>query len=114
MCARLVTALEDLAAQEAVCLQTRNFGAVISIQDRARPLVEHLAVHGPDVADEALRRRIAALIAKRNESGAWLAAEIDRTREQLHTLEGNRRRVARIAPAYGAGVRSRRQLSAVG
>jgi hypothetical protein len=114
MCARLVTALEDLAAQESICLQTRNFAAVVAIQDRAQPLVEHLTAHAADLVDPTVRARIAALIAKRNDSGAWLTAEIERTRQQLHAVEGKQRRVARIAPAYAYARSSRRQLSAVG
>jgi hypothetical protein len=115
MCARLVAALEDLSSQEAISLQTRNFAAAISIQERAAPLVEHLAVHGPEVADELLRCRIAALLERRHETGRWLVTEIERTRQQLHAMDVNRRRVAQVAPVYGAGVSAgRRQLSAVG
>lgn len=113
-CARLVTALEDLAAQEAVCLQTRNFDAVVSIQNRAAPLVEHLAKHGPEVADDELRNRIAAVLARRTETGAWLMAEIERTRERLNSLQANQRRVSKIAPAYSQSAGPRRQFSAVG
>jgi hypothetical protein len=114
MCARLVTALEDLAAQEAVCVQTRNFAAVVAIQDRAAPLVELLASHEGDITDAAVRTRIKNLLERRNETGAWLIREIERTRERLHSLEASQRRVARIAPAYGQSSGPRRQLSAVG
>ncbi len=109
-CARLVTALEDLVAQEAVCLQTRDFAAAISIQDRAAPLVEHLSLHGPNVADQALRRRVETLIARRNDTATWLATELRQTREQLLGLQASQRRVAKVAPAYGRGSDSRRQL----
>src|SRR4051794_4832065 len=101
MCVRLVTALENLAAQEAACLQNRDYAAVVQIQERAAPLVEHLAAHGPEVADGKLRARIAALLQQRHENGVRLSAEIGRTRQQLQDLQATQRRAAQVAPVYG-------------
>jgi hypothetical protein len=114
MCARLLAALEDLTAQEAATLEARDFVAAIEIQDRAAPLVHHLVTHGPQVADAGLRTRILALIARRNQTGEWLAEQIARVRQELAATQTAQRRVAQIAPAYGQGARPTRQLQAVG
>ena len=115
MCVRLVTALEDLVAQEAATLQARDFAAAVVIQDRAAPLVSLLGTHGPAVADEALRARIAALLARRSQTGEWLSEQIRRVREELQRTEAAKRRVAQFAPVYShADSPPRRQLSAVG
>jgi len=114
-CARLLVALEDLAEQEATSLQARDFAAVVHLQQRAAPLVAHLAEHGPAVADDALRARIAAWLAHRHETGKWLADQIERTKEQLLKLEASHRRAAQIAPVYGRGAAAGpRQLLAMG
>lgn len=115
MCARLVTALEDLVAQEAVCLQTRNFAAVVSIQDRALPLIELLVAHAADVLDPQLRERISAIIERRHETGAWLTAELERTRMELHAVQAGQRRAAQVAPVYGGrNTAPRSTLSVIG
>ncbi|HVS51297.1 MAG TPA: hypothetical protein VHD62_02985 [Opitutaceae bacterium] len=115
MCARLIAALEDLAGQEAAALDARDFRGAVTVQDRAAPLVELLCAHADDVADEALRARIAALIERRNRTGEWLAEQIARVREQLRETQVAQRRVAQVAPAYGQSVRpAARQLVAVG
>ncbi len=113
-CSRLVTALEDLADQEAASMRSRDFAAVVEIQKRAGPLVRHLAEHGPRVADAAFRRRVSAVIQRREMNEAWLSAEIEKTREQLHVLDAGRRRAAQVAPVYGHVGFRRNRLRAVG
>lgn len=116
-CSRLLTALEDLAAQEAAALDARDFPAAVAIQGRAAPLVEHLAAHGPPVADKdpAFRARVAAFHAHRLQMGEWLATQVARAREELREMDSSRRRVAQIAPVYGRARRPQsRQLVASG
>ncbi len=113
-CTRLVAALEELVAQEVACVQARDYAAVISLQQRAAPIVNHLIAHGPDVADAKLRDRIAAIIARRNESQARLATDIEETRQRLTAIEGSQRRAAQVAPVYGRPAEPRRRLSALG
>ena len=114
-CSRLLTALEDLAKQEAVTLAARDFATVVKLQERAAPLVELLGTHGPAVADAALRARIAAWLAHRHETGEWLAAQIAQTKAELDKLDTSRRQASRFAPVYGRGTATMaRQLSAVG
>jgi hypothetical protein len=114
-CLRLMVALEELAASEEAAMQTRDFVAAVEIQDRAAPLVEHLAVHGPAVADDSLRARVGTLLRRRARTGEWLAAQIAQAREELQGTRASQHRVARIAPVYGSvrGAGSR-QLLAVG
>ena len=115
-CARLISALEDLAGQEAAALQARDFAAAIEIQDRAAPLVDHLARHARDISDPAQQARLRAVQAKRDRTGEWLAEQIERAREELAQTSAARRRVAQIAPVYGRSpaAASFAHLSAVG
>lgn len=100
-CTRLVAALEDLTNQESDCVRGRDFATIVSIQRRAAPLIEHLVVHGPAVADAALRGRIAAIIARREETAASISREVETTRRKLDALKDNQRVVWQIAPVYG-------------
>lgn len=102
-CARLVTALEDLVAQETSALQARDFAAAIEIQERAAPLVDHLVAHADDIVEPRLRERIGKIREHRHRSGEWLAEQIEHTRQELLQMHASRRRVAQVAPAYGSG-----------
>ena len=117
-CARLIAALEDLAAQEEASLQALDFPALDSIQARAGALVDDLVSHASFVAaDGALRARIVAVHARRERSAAWLATEMARARAEMDETQVAQRRVSRIAPVYGsgpAGGRASSQLSVVG
>jgi hypothetical protein len=114
-CGRLVAALDDLAAQEAVALHARRFEEARAVQNRAAPLVDFLVACGVDVADDALRSRVSALLLRRNQTDKWLADQIERVRAELQQSEETQRRLAQVAPAYGrSGTSFRRQLKAVG
>jgi hypothetical protein len=116
MCARLLAALEDLAAQEAASLATRDFASVVHLQQRAAPLVAHLAEHGPELAqiDPALGRRVAAWLARRHETGAWLAEQVAQARQRLRELDAARARATRLVPVYAPSVETSRRLVAIG
>ncbi len=113
-CARLLVALEDLSAQEAATLREGDFAAVAEIQARSAPLVEYLGTHGPAIADGAFLARMRALLLRRSESAEWLAAQIERTREELRQTQASEQRAARIAPVYGSAKAPVARLSAVG
>ena len=112
---RIAGALEDLVAQEALALESRDYTEVSILQDRAAPLVEFLAqnaaTHG---GDAALRMRIKAVQQRRTGSAALLATEIVRARAELCESGFAQRQVAKIAPAYGRSAVSRVNLCAVG
>lgn len=115
-CARLVSALEDLAAQEEASLQTRDFVAIESIQVRTGALVDDLVALAASM-DVSLRARIESIHARRERSSEWLAQEMTRARAELRETDAARGRVARIAPVYGrtpAASRESGRLSFVG
>jgi len=113
--ARILSALEDLVAQEAAVLHARDFVAAAELAERAAPLIEFLTSDaGSAGLDSQLRRRIAALQERRRESEHWLAAQIALTREELRQTVVSQRRVACVAPVYGQGGARRPQLSLVG
>ena len=99
--ARLLTALEDLLTQEAVLLQVADYPGVLALQQRSAPLVDRLASLAAH-ADAAVRRRVAAVVARRAEAMELLAAEITRTRVELSDMQASQHRAARIAPVYGS------------
>lgn len=110
-CARLVTALEDLAAQEAATWQVGDFAEAALIQLRAAPLVDFIATAGLQAADSEFQARVATLLNLRRQSVERIAAEIRTVRAELQIMESRERTVARVAPAYGSRVDSaRRQL----
>ncbi|MCX6953346.1 MAG: hypothetical protein NTV51_14425 [Verrucomicrobia bacterium] len=114
-CARLLGALEELADAEAATLRHRDFAAVADIQDRAAPLIEYLATHGPAVADNALRARVWEFLRRRAQTGEWLDLQLAEARAELQGMQASQHRVARIAPVYGkAPVQVPGQLLAVG
>lgn len=115
-CARMVTALADLADQENAALQAGDYAAVAAIQGRCAPLLEFLSAHAEAMRDQAdlvgELRRIRAL---RNASSSQLENRLESARAELGGLQSSRLRLNQIAPAYGhAAEAPRRQLSAVG
>lgn len=115
-CARMVTALADLADQESAALRAGDYAAAAEIQGRCAPLLEFLSVHAESIRGRAeLTGQLRQIRAQRNESSAQLEARIEAARTELGTLQSSRRRLNQIAPAYGhANAAPRRQLSAVG
>lgn len=113
-CSRLLRALEEFAAQEAASLAAGDFATVLGLQQRAGPLVTYLGTHGPDVADESLRSRVGALLERRRDNEAALARRIQETRSRLGELDSNRRRVAKVIPAYVQGAGPSHRLRALG
>ena len=104
-CLRIVAALEDLVHQESASLAKRDWTSVEAVQERAGPLVDFLAAHSPTSADDAaLRARIAALQQRREETSRSLGEQIAQARIELQQAQAAKRRLSRIAPAYGSGV----------
>jgi hypothetical protein len=114
-CKRIVTALEDLVAQESAALANRDFNTVLSLQERTAPLIEFIVTTGAAyVAQPELRARLDALQLRRSQTSELLAAAMQRNRFDLQETRVAQRRVAQIAPAYGQGSVTRRKLQAVG
>lgn len=101
-CARLVAALEELAAQEECALREGEFAVVETIQERAGAVIGDLASQPIAMADEALRDRLIAVSARRARSSERLAAELSRLRADLADTRASKGRVAQIAPVYGS------------
>jgi hypothetical protein len=98
-CARLLAALEDLVAQEALLLRAADFAGVLATQERAAPLIERLTALAT-TADAAVRVRVGAVLALRSRSLEWLGSEMARVREELQGMQAGRRRLAQCAPVY--------------
>lgn len=101
-CVRLMGALEDLGAQESVCLGTKDFDALFAVQERADPLIKYLGEHRADALAAGIEPRVEAWLALRQENARRLATEITAAKAQIDQLDANRRRLTRMAPAYGA------------
>jgi hypothetical protein len=109
-----VIALEELVAEEAHCIETREIATVLGIQTRLDPIIRYLSDHAAD-ADHGVRDRIAAVLRIRERSSATLEAELQQTRKQIDELDARKRRAAAVAPVYGGGaVQQRGRLNAKG
>jgi hypothetical protein len=97
---RVLSALEDLTSQEELLVVAEDYAEVSAVQTRMAPLV-HFLVEGADAADAALWQRIAAFIERRDRTQKRLAVDVEKMREEMVQLELSRRRIARVAPAYG-------------
>ena len=114
-CARIMTSLEDLAAQEAAALANRDFTALVALQERTEPLVDFFVRTAPGYLNEpGLRARLSEFQRLRQKTSDALAVEIEHTRAELLQTRAAQRRAAQIAPAYGQLATRRRQLQAVG
>lgn len=118
-CARIASALDDLAGQEAASLAQEDFAAVLTIQDRAAPLVAFLAEHLPALgAGESadVRRDVAGIFERRRSTAALLDDKLAALRGAMAETAAARGRAARVAPIYGArrGAPAPRQLLAQG
>ena len=112
--ARLVAALEALVAEETATLRHRDYAGAAAIAERAAPVVEWIAGQAARLTPD-LRERLVAVQSSRRANEEFLAREIADTGEALREVARSRRRVARIAPAYGTPIVKRSaRLSAVG
>lgn len=100
-CARLIAALEDLAAQEAAAVRTGEFARAGELAERCAPLVDDLVGRAGEIVETALQERIRDVNALRARSAEALGREIVRVHEELAQTELARGRAARIAPVYG-------------
>lgn len=96
---RVLLALEDLVAQEALLLGAQDFAAVPALQARAAPLVDWLVAEAP-AADASLRRQVTELVERRARSAELLSRQIARVREELGAMQTSRQRLAQVMPAY--------------
>jgi hypothetical protein len=108
-CARLITALEDLALREAALLRVGDFTEAAVIQGRAAPLVDFIAAAATAAAGSELQARIAGLVGLRNKSIKRLGSEIETARAELTQMQTRERTVAQVAPAYGSRFDSARR-----
>lgn len=103
--ARLVDAIEDLVAQEALALRAGEFTLAREFTARVAPLLADLAASDGArtvlLGDPDLQNRIRGVHALRRDSSAWLEAEMARVSGELQETSAARGRVARIAPVYG-------------
>lgn len=101
---RLLNCLDELVRQELACLQRNDTWGLAELQERSTPVIMFLAESGGAGVDEAVRDRIAAVLAHRRETAAFFARQADALRQQLAELETVRHRMVRLLPAYREGV----------
>lgn len=107
---RLASALEDLVAQEAACIEAGDLNGVADIQARTAEVVHELAACA-EALDSRTREAIATVLRRREASLANLAGHIARTRRELDDLQATQRRAAKVAPVYGGKPAIRGSLS---
>lgn len=98
---RLLSALEELAAQQDALLVAEDYAGLASAHERATPLVEELARLGAKSITPEIRPRLQALLERRERNQQELTARIAHTRDALLRTQSKQRFVAQVAPAYG-------------
>lgn len=111
-CSRILTALEDLVAQEGAVLHVGDFGALEHIQTHARTLIDFLSAQ-PQAALAGLGERLQSLQATRRDHAARLEQAMATNRDELRVISARQGLIARVAPAYGANAGALRQISLV-
>ncbi|MBI2510766.1 MAG: hypothetical protein HYV96_02200 [Opitutae bacterium] len=101
---RLLSALEDLAGQEAVLLRSLDLVEAVQISERAAPLIEKLCALSIDPGVAALRPRVEELVAQRRRNAVLLDSHLARLQGELRRIDEARSRLARVAPVYGGAM----------
>jgi hypothetical protein len=109
---RLLSALEDLAAQETGLLRTLDIVEAVSVQERAAPLVQRLGELAQYAEVAILRPRVGELLARREQNRYFLDAQLERLQVELRRVEEARQRLAIIAPVYRAAASANSRLNA--
>lgn len=113
-CRRLFNCLDELIRQEAACLRRNDPWGLAELQERSAPLITFLAESGSEGADEVFRRRITAVIAHRQATAKFFAAQAADLRQRIAELDGVRHRVSRLLPAYRESAAAGVRFAAVG
>ncbi len=104
-CERIAAALGDLASQEAASLGQDDFATVLTIQDRAAPLVAFLAENIPLLdggVPAGVRVDLAAIFERRAQTAALLDDKVSALRASMAEARAAQGRAARVAPVYGS------------
>ena len=106
---RLLAAFEQLVGEETAAVHANDFGAIESIQERAGAVGAKLAEMAHEPAVAALRRWVEELVAQREKNGLVLQQRLADVSAEIARLQGARRCLRKVAPAYGgvAGTASR-------
>jgi hypothetical protein len=98
---RLLGAFEQLVAEETAAVHANDFSAIESVQERAGVVGVRLAELTGDSATADLRRHVETLLAQREQNSAVLAQRLTDVSAEIERLQGARRCLRRVAPAYG-------------
>jgi hypothetical protein len=110
--ARLLDALQDLVAQEAVIVRAGDYAELAALQARTAALGDKLGELAANPAVLALRGRVEATLAQRRQSQAMLEQRLAGARAEIQRLHLGRQRLGQVAPAYGRGMAASSRLNA--
>jgi hypothetical protein len=99
---RLVGALDELIAAEAVALRAADVHSALAAQRRASPLIVALAeIARAEGIPASLSARLRAITERRQQNQICVAEMKARRQPQIERLRLTRRRLSGILPAYG-------------
>jgi hypothetical protein len=101
--ARLLAALEELAACESIQVAAGDHAGTLRTQQRASSVVERLAELGPDAADAPARARLAALLCTREIACRGISTRIECLRGELARVRLDLRRLMVIGFFHQGG-----------
>lgn len=111
-CARILSALADLLAQESAVLQVQDYSALDRIETEAGALIAFLAGQ-PPVALVGLEKELLDVQATRQRNARKLQEAMGANRDELRLISARQGLIARVAPAYGTSGSTLRQISLV-
>jgi len=112
--ARLLASIEEFVGQEILALRAGDYPGAMRIQERAAPVISrlcHLGAGRPAWWTAALGRRLDAVLARRRQSRALVAAHRKDLSAERDRLAEARRRLWTVAPAYAGCRAASRQSS---
>lgn len=111
---RLLAALDDLVRQIDASMRAGEIAAAITTASRVTPLINRITSGRGEFESAEATRRLNAIRTRFAELDQWIEARLLQIRNELKATGATARRVAAIAPVYGAPQRPAPTLNARG
>ncbi len=98
---RIVAALDDLLAREAVAARAASGSRLRVIQSRITPLLESLSEMAEHLRSPRIRESMVGLAEKRRRNVLLMQDALLRIRREIDSRSEALERVRRVSPAYG-------------
>lgn len=111
---RLLASLDDLVQQVDASMRAGEIAAAITIAARVDPLIARITERRQDFDNPAATQRINAIRTRFAELDRWIESRLLEIRRELKATKVAARRVAALAPVYGATERTSPTFNVLG